>query len=45
MRCGASDEEIEKLFIDSVKIKPKRHMLNDNRSSIDIIRSMSKIGG
>jgi cyclic pyranopterin phosphate synthase len=45
LRKGASDEEIRELIINSVKIKPARHMLNDNPPSLDTISSMSKIGG
>ncbi|MEE8329499.1 MAG: GTP 3',8-cyclase MoaA [Thermodesulfovibrionia bacterium] len=45
MRSGASDEEIERLFFDSIKVKPQRHMLNENVSSSWFLKSMSKIGG
>ncbi|MEF9438169.1 MAG: hypothetical protein L0922_05335 [Candidatus Mariimomonas ferrooxydans] len=45
MRNGASDEEIERLFFDSIKVKPPRHMLNENVSSSGFLKAMSKIGG
>ncbi len=45
MRNGASDEEIERLFFDSIKVKPQRHMLNENVSSSGFLKAMSKIGG
>lgn len=45
MRNGASDEEIEKLFRRSVRVKPRRHLLNENKDSSRLIKSMSKIGG
>jgi len=45
MRNGADDDEIERLFLHSVSIKPERHKLNENIASADHIRKMSRIGG
>jgi cyclic pyranopterin phosphate synthase len=45
MRNGAPDEELERIFLDSVKMKPERHFLNEEKSASDAIQSMSKIGG
>jgi hypothetical protein len=45
MRNGASDREIEKLFYDSIKIKPQRHFLHENADSSGFLEAMSKIGG
>ena len=45
MRNGASDEEIERLYCHAIKIKPERHLLNDNIPLDSPIESMSKIGG
>lgn len=45
MRNGAEDAEIEALLRKAVKIKPQRHKLNEDRSSLSIIKTMSKIGG
>lgn len=42
MRQGASDKEIEKLFLHSIKIKPEGHSLN---KIFKTISPMSKIGG
>jgi cyclic pyranopterin phosphate synthase len=45
MRDGASDEEIERLFLRAVSIKPEKHLLNEGKEGADAIQSMSKIGG
>ncbi len=45
MRSGASDEEIEKLFCDSIKVKPQRHLLHEDMTSSGFLKAMSKIGG
>ncbi|MBI4848353.1 MAG: GTP 3',8-cyclase MoaA [Nitrospirae bacterium] len=45
MRNGASDDEIEELFLKAVKIKPERHLIKENMDSPDRINPMSKIGG
>ncbi|MDO8281748.1 MAG: GTP 3',8-cyclase MoaA [Thermodesulfovibrionia bacterium] len=45
MRKGASDEEIEALFLSAVKVKPQRHLLNEDINSSSLIDTMSKIGG
>ena len=45
MRLGASDGEIEKVFINAVKIKPARHLLNEGAPLDSQMESMSKIGG
>ena len=45
MRDGASDEEIERLFLHAVSIKPEKHLLNEGKEASDTIQSMSKIGG
>ena len=45
MRNGVSDEEIERLFRRSVKVKPQRHLLNEDRAASDSVETMSKIGG
>ncbi|MBI5056073.1 MAG: GTP 3',8-cyclase MoaA [Nitrospirae bacterium] len=45
MRNGASDDEIEALFLKAVKIKPERHLINENADSPERINPMSKIGG
>lgn len=45
MRNGASDEEIDKLFCEAVKVKPQRHRLNEDITSARHIKAMSKIGG
>lgn len=44
MRSGASDEEIEKLFLGAIRIKPEGHRINDGAAG-QIINTMSKIGG
>jgi len=45
MRNGADDDEIERLFLHSVSIKPERHKLDENIAAADNIRKMSRIGG
>lgn len=45
MRNGASDEQIEKLFCEAVRVKPRRHLLNEDITSARHIKAMSKIGG
>jgi cyclic pyranopterin phosphate synthase len=45
MRDGASDEEIERLFLRAVSIKPEKHLLNEGKEGSGAIQSMSKIGG
>ncbi len=45
MRNGASDEEIDDLFCQAVKVKPQRHLLNEDISTADHLISMNKIGG
>jgi len=45
MREGASDEEMERLFLRAVEIKPQRHLLNEDPASSGHIKTMSKIGG
>lgn len=45
MRSGASDKEIEKLFCDSIKVKPPRHLLHEDTTSSGFLKAMSKIGG
>jgi hypothetical protein len=45
MRNGADDDEIEKLFCKSVKVKPQRHLINENIDLASHIKTMSKIGG
>jgi cyclic pyranopterin phosphate synthase len=45
MRSGASGEEIEKLFCDSIKVKPQRHLLHEDMTSSGFLKAMSKIGG
>jgi cyclic pyranopterin phosphate synthase len=45
MRQGASDDDIEILFLRAVKIKPQRHLLNEDPSSGGHLKTMSKIGG
>jgi cyclic pyranopterin phosphate synthase len=44
MRAGASDEEIDRLFIEAVRTKPERHHL-DTGLDPGAIDSMSRIGG
>ncbi|RJQ15333.1 MAG: GTP 3',8-cyclase MoaA [Nitrospiraceae bacterium] len=45
MRNGADDDEIERLFLYTVSIKPERHKLDENITASDHIKNMSKIGG
>jgi len=45
MRKGASDEEIESLFCMAVKVKPQRHLLNEDITSANHLEAMSAIGG
>ncbi|MBC8413568.1 MAG: GTP 3',8-cyclase MoaA [Nitrospira sp.] len=45
MRNGASDDEIEALFLMAVRIKPEGHELNHSAASRSSIDTMSKIGG
>ena len=45
MRRGASDEEIDNLFCQAVKVKPQRHLLNEDVTSASHLEAMSAIGG
>jgi cyclic pyranopterin phosphate synthase len=45
MRNGASDEEIDELFCKAVRVKPEKHLLNEDLSSANHLKSMHKIGG
>lgn len=45
MRNGADDDEIERLFLHSVSIKPEGHKLDENITAADNIKKMSRIGG
>ncbi len=45
MRNGATDKDIENLFRRAIEIKPQRHKRNENKSSLNLIKTMSKIGG
>ncbi|HBH61227.1 MAG TPA: GTP 3',8-cyclase MoaA [Nitrospiraceae bacterium] len=45
MREGVSDDAMEKLFFRAVKIKPQRHLLNEDPASGGHLKTMSKIGG
>ena len=45
MRSGASDKEIDRLFLKSIQIKPEKHRLNEITPSDSPVKSMSKIGG
>ena len=45
MRNNATDKDIDKLFLHSIKVKPQRHLLNENTGATRIIKTMSKIGG
>jgi cyclic pyranopterin phosphate synthase len=45
MRQGADDKKIEALLKKAIDVKPQRHKLNESRSSLDLIKTMSKIGG
>jgi len=44
MRRGASDNELDKLFLQAIQVKPEGHKLQEIMSDSPI-RSMSKIGG
>lgn len=44
IRCGASDEEIERLLRLSIEIKPERHSINREKRFTHL-KPMSKIGG
>ncbi len=45
MRSGATENEIDELFCYAVKVKPQRHLLNENITLSSYIKAMSKIGG
>jgi len=45
MRSGASDKDIDILFLQSIQVKPEKHKLNETTPSDSPIKSMSKIGG
>jgi cyclic pyranopterin phosphate synthase len=45
LRNGASDEVIEQLFLEAVKVKPQRHRINEDITSAKHLKTMSKIGG
>jgi cyclic pyranopterin phosphate synthase len=45
MRRGASDADIDNLFCQAVQVKPQRHILNEDITSANHIKAMSKIGG
>ncbi len=45
MRSGATENEIDELFCHAVKVKPQRHLLNENITLSSHIKAMSKIGG
>jgi cyclic pyranopterin phosphate synthase len=45
MRNGDSDNEIDKLFLQAVSVKPEGHKLHEIMSGNSPIKSMSKIGG
>lgn len=45
MRHGGTDKDIENLLLRAIEVKPQRHKLNENKSSLHIIKTMSKIGG
>jgi cyclic pyranopterin phosphate synthase len=45
MRNGASDEEIDDLFCRAVRVKPQRHLLNEDIKSANHLEAMSAIGG
>lgn len=45
MREGASDDAMEELFLRAVKIKPQRHLINEDPASGAHLKTMSKIGG
>jgi cyclic pyranopterin phosphate synthase len=45
LRSGASDEDIRELFIRSIKLKPQKHTLNENKTASSHLKAMSEIGG
>jgi cyclic pyranopterin phosphate synthase len=45
MRSGASDDDIDRLFLRSVSVKPEGHKLHTFMSGNSPVTSMSKIGG
>jgi cyclic pyranopterin phosphate synthase len=45
MRNGASDEDIDSLFCRAVKVKPQKHLLNEDIKSANHLKTMSEIGG
>ncbi len=45
MRNGASDSEVEELFLKAIRIKPQGHTLNKSGAESNYIDTMSKIGG
>lgn len=45
MRSGGSDDTIEELFLEAIRIKPRQHLLNENSSAAHQIDTMSRIGG
>ncbi len=45
MRSGATDEEINRLFLRAVRVKPQRHLLNESAGAARHLEAMSKIGG
>jgi cyclic pyranopterin phosphate synthase len=45
MRSGASDDEIDKLFLKAIRVKPEGHRLNEITAGNSPVTSMSKIGG
>jgi len=44
LRGGAPDDEIERLLMLAIEIKPERHNISD-RSDLNIFQAMSQIGG
>jgi len=45
LRNGISDEQLEMLFLQSVKAKPQGHGLKDKQIRSSPINTMSEIGG
>jgi len=46
MRSGATDEDIDALFHHAIRIKPQRHLINENTAaSTGHLTAMSEIGG
>ncbi len=45
MRDGAADEDLENLYHHAIRIKPQRHRINEDTSSYEHLKTMSKIGG